>query len=80
MGRPAEHVKQSLTNLVMKIASDKGVKLISKEIHEPVKIETSKDLFSSFAEVSLELDSIANYFKRHVKSNEDKSRSQEGAS
>lgn len=63
MGRPAEHVKQSLTNLVMKIASDKGVKLISKEIHEPVKIETSKDLFSSFAEVSLELDSIANYLQ-----------------
>lgn len=63
MGRPAEHVKQSLTNLVMKIASDKGVRLVSKEIHEPVKIESSKDLFSSFAEVSLELDSIANYLQ-----------------
>jgi hypothetical protein len=63
MGRPPEHVKQSLTNLVMKIASDKGVKLIGKEIHEPVKIENSKDLFSSFAEVSLELDSIANYLQ-----------------
>jgi len=63
MGRPPEHVKQSLTNLIMKIASDKGVKLIGKEVHEPIKLENTKDLFSAFAEVSLELDSIANYLQ-----------------
>ena len=63
MGRPAEHVKQSLVNLIMKMASDKGVKLIGKEIHDPVKLENSQDLYTAFAEVSLELDSIANYLQ-----------------
>lgn len=63
MGRPAEHVKQTLINLIMKIASEKGVKLISKEVHEPLPVKDSKDLFTSFVEASLELDSINKYLE-----------------
>lgn len=61
MGRPKEHVKESLINLIMKMATEKGIRILNKTIHEPMPIKDSADLFSSFAEVSVELDSIVSY-------------------
>ena len=51
LGRPAEHVKESLNMLVVKLGSEKGVKIIDKKYHEPAPVENSKDLFTTFAEV-----------------------------
>jgi hypothetical protein len=62
LGRPPEHVTEALNSLVTKLGSEKGVKLINKIIHEPQLAKDSKTLFSSFAEVELELDSIVNLF------------------
>jgi hypothetical protein len=62
LGRPAEHIKVALTALVEKLGSEKGVKVISKTIHEPSPIKDSKDLHTTFAEVSVEFDTFANYF------------------
>lgn len=61
MGRPKEHVSNSLNLLIDKLAAEKGVKLLEKKLHEPKPIEKS-DLFTTFAELTLELDSLANYF------------------
>jgi len=61
LGRPKEHVKEALNTLVIKMGSDKGVKLLNKSYHEPVPVEDSKDLFTAFAEVTVELDTLANY-------------------
>ncbi len=62
LGRPAEHIKNALVNLVDKLGSEKGVKVTEKTIHEPVEVKESKDLHTTFAEVSVEFDSLANYF------------------
>ncbi len=62
LGRPAEHVKTALAQLVEKLGSEKGVKITDKTIHEPRAIEKS-DLFTTFVEVSLEFDSMTNYFR-----------------
>lgn len=59
LGRPKEHIKEALTTLVMKIGSDKGVKIIEKQIHEPVEVKEAQNLFTTFAEVSFEFDSTA---------------------
>ena len=59
MGRPPENIKEALQTLSLKIGSEKGVKLISKEIHEPIPLEGSKDLFTTFADLSLEADSLS---------------------
>ena len=62
LGRPAEHIKTALASLVEKIGSEKGIKVTEKTIHEPTEVKESKDLYTTFAEVSVEFDSIANYF------------------
>ena len=41
--------------------SEKGIKIISKDVHEPNPIKDS-DLFTSFADVTVELDSMQQYF------------------
>lgn len=63
LGRPAEHVKEALETLVTRLGAEKGVKIIDKHLHEPIEIEKSKDLFSTFAEVRLELDAPVDYFR-----------------
>jgi hypothetical protein len=62
LGRPAEHIKNALSELVGRLGAEKGVKVMEKTIHEPVEVKESKDLYTTFAEVSVELDSLANYF------------------
>jgi len=73
MGRPPENVKEALQTLAVKIASEKGIIIKSKTIHEPIPVEGSKDLFTSFVELSLEIESIPilttllfNYMPSHV--------------
>ncbi len=62
LGRPPEHVKEALNTLVVKMGSEKGIKVLNKIYHDPVEVKDSKDLFTAFAEVSLELDTLADYF------------------
>ncbi|MEM4259505.1 MAG: hypothetical protein QXS38_01965 [Candidatus Pacearchaeota archaeon] len=62
LGRPAEHIKSALTGLVDRLGSEKGIKIIEKKIHEPLEVKETKNLYTAFAEVSVEFDSLANYF------------------
>lgn len=61
LGRPAEHIKSALDGLMEKLGSEKGVKIIDKIAHEPILAQDSKDLFTTFAEITLELDSLTHY-------------------
>jgi len=62
LGRPVDHVKESLNALVIKLGSEKGVKLMEKNLHDPLPVENSKDLFTAFAEVLVEFENLENYF------------------
>ncbi len=62
LGRPQEHVKEALNALVTRLGSENGIKLLEKKHHEPIPVENSKDLFTAFAELTLELESLNNYF------------------
>lgn len=62
MGKPPEHAFEALKNLVDKIAGEKGIKIIEKNLHEPVPLKDSKELYTTFAEITAELDTIENYF------------------
>lgn len=62
LGRPAEHVKESLNTLVLKLGSEKGVRITNKTYHDPVPAKDSDSLFTTFAEIEVEFDSIENYF------------------
>lgn len=62
LGKPAGHIKDALGGLIKKLGSEQGVKVIESKIHEPRLVKDSKEVYTTFAEVSVEFDSLANYF------------------
>ena len=62
MGRPSEHVKEALGLLVARLGSEKGVKILDKKHNDPIPVKDSTNLYTAFAELSLELDELGNYF------------------
>lgn len=62
LGKPIEHVKESLNNLIIRLNSEKGVNILEKIEHEPKKVEKSSDLFTTFAEIEAEIDSLRALF------------------
>lgn len=43
IGRPKEHLEETLKEYIKKISSEKGMTLINEKLHEPKKIEHKKD-------------------------------------
>ena len=71
MGRPVEHVKETLEKFIDTFSQEKGLILAKKTVHIPKKIENKdaqgnfivnkdQDLFSSFAELDIEVEGIVN--------------------
>ena len=60
MGRPKEHLKETLIGVLNKIGTEQGIALLNKKIHEPKKVKDVKnEIFTTFAEIELEFDSFA---------------------
>jgi len=60
MGRPAEHVKESLENHVGQLKKVKGVEVFSISVSEPKKLEDIKEGgYTCFAEVEFETWSLS---------------------
>ncbi len=45
IGRPPEHLVETMENIVGQIGEEKGVRIIEKKIHEPVLMKDQKDFF-----------------------------------
>ena len=60
LGRPPEYVKETLIGLIDKIDKEKGTSVVEKRIHEPRKVDEGNDLYTTFAEVEAEFDTIEN--------------------
>ena len=67
LGKPAEHIKKSLEELIDKLGKQKGIQIIKKQVHEPkILDEESKKgktivgegLFTTFAEVELITENV----------------------
>ena len=58
MGRPPEHLKETLETIAGNIDSEDSVSVKSKSIKEPVIIEGQKDLYTSFAEIEVEIEEV----------------------
>ena len=61
LGKPAEHVFESLNQLVDKLDSERGVKITKREIRDPLPVENSKELFTTFAELEVEFETLDIY-------------------
>ncbi len=58
MGKPQEHLIKTLESIIKNINDEKGVRVISKKINEPLLMKDSKEFYTTFAEVDLEVDDI----------------------
>ncbi|MEK6872379.1 MAG: hypothetical protein AABW90_00015 [Nanoarchaeota archaeon] len=67
LGKPAEHIKKSLEELIDKLGKQKGIQIIKKQIHEPKKLDeeskkgktiVGEGLFTTFAEVELITENV----------------------
>ena len=74
LGRPPEHIKESLEEFIDRIGKVKEISIVRKIIHEPKIIEREKDkedknssnkeeLYTSFADIELEADDINVIFR-----------------
>ena len=69
LGRPSEHVKKALEEIITKIKETEGVNVIESIVHESKEMELSeeakkikdaKKLYTSFADVDAEFDKLEN--------------------
>jgi hypothetical protein len=58
IGKPPEHLVSTLEELIKKIDEEKGVSVIGKKINEPVLMKDSKEYYTTFAEVEIEVEDI----------------------
>ena len=56
IGKPAEHLVETLEQISKEMGEEKGVKMINKKISEPVELKERKDFFTAFAEKEIEID------------------------
>lgn len=60
IGRPPEHLTETLDNLIEQIDSENGVRVMNKKINEPILMKDEKDFYTSFAEIEVEAEEIMN--------------------
>lgn len=58
IGRPPEHLVETLQDIIKRIDEEKGVEVLNKKINEPVLMKDSKEFYTTFAEVELEVEDI----------------------
>ncbi len=60
LGKPPEHLTETLNEIVKKIDEEKGVSVLSKKINEPILIKDQKEFYTSFAEIEVGVKEIFN--------------------
>lgn len=58
IGRPPEHLTETLQNIIKQIGDEKGVEVVEKKIKEPILMKEQKDFYTSFAEIEVEIEDI----------------------
>jgi hypothetical protein len=58
IGRPPEHLVETLENLIKEMSNEKGVEVKSKSIKEPVLMKESKQFYTTFAEIEIEVEDM----------------------
>lgn len=60
IGRPPEHLVETLNKIIDEMDNEKNVKVKSKKINEPVLIKDQEDMYTTFAEIDVEVETIQN--------------------
>jgi hypothetical protein len=62
LGRPPSNVSEAIHGLIKRLEGEKGVRVLEQTIHEPVKAKDTKDLYTTFCELTAEMDSLQVFF------------------
>ncbi len=58
IGRPPEHLTETLNEIIKKIGEEQNVNVKDKKVNEPVLMKEQKDFYTSFAEIEVEVEDI----------------------
>tara|TARA_Y100000310_G_C19956349_1_gene479212 strand:- start:20 stop:475 length:456 start_codon:yes stop_codon:yes gene_type:complete len=58
IGKPPEHLTETLNKIIEQIGEEKNVEVVSKNLKEPVLMKDQKDFYTSFAEVEIKVEEI----------------------
>ena len=58
IGRPPEHLTETLNDIINQIDDEKGVNVKGKKINEPTLMKDQKNFYMNFAEVEIEVEEI----------------------
>lgn len=58
IGRPKEHLVATIEDIIKKLSEEKGVKIITKKVHEPVELKGKKEMFTTFTELELGIQNM----------------------
>ena len=58
IGRPPEHLTETLKNLVEQIDKEEKVQVLNQKISEPVLMKEGRTFYTAFVEVELEVEQI----------------------
>jgi len=59
LGRPPEHLKETLGKIIGEMEKEKGVEVKNKKINEPVELKEKKEFYTTFAEIEVDVKSIS---------------------
>jgi len=58
IGKPPEHLIETLESIIKQISEETGVSIIDKKINEPVLLKEQTEFYSSFAEIEIKVKEI----------------------
>lgn len=58
IGRPPEHLTETLQGIIKQIGEEKGVEIADQKINEPIPMKEQKDFYTTFAEVEIEVEDM----------------------
>jgi len=59
IGKPPEHLVETLNDLIKQIGEEKNVEVIEKKVNEPILMKDQKEFYTTFAEIELEVEEIS---------------------
>lgn len=58
IGRPPEHMIETLEKIIKDIDNEKGIVIKEKKVNEPVPMKEQSEFFTTFAEIEVEVEEI----------------------
>ena len=59
IGKPAEHLIETLEQIIKEMSNEKDVKVNNKKISEPTELKEKKEFFTTFAEIEIEIEAAS---------------------